>query len=143
MEECQWSVRNWALTHLPLSAILLKCSSCSHPHPLNTSASWDHTLWGTPAWAELCKTQSLCFVICKTGITLQSSESFASILQHAWNTPGMVPPRSEAWCYLRMLSGLPCAALTGYAHPEGRNTVLFTVMIPACLYYLTAQSFSG
>ena len=134
---------NWALTHLPLSAIPLKCSSHPHPHPLDTSASWDHRLWGTPAWAELCKTQSLCFVICKTGITLQSSESFARILQHAWNTPGMVPPRSEAWCCLRTLSGPPCATLTRYAHPEGRSTDFFTVTILAHLYYLTAQSFSG
>ena len=136
---------NWALTHLPLSAIPLKCSSHPHPHPhpLNTSASWDHRLWGTPAWAELCKTQSLCFVICKTGITLQSSESFARILQNAWNTPGVVPPRSEAWCCLRTLSGSPCATLTGYAHPEGRSTGFFTVMTLALLYHLTAQSFSG
>lgn len=107
---------NWALIHLPLSAIPLKCSSHPHPQPLNTSASWDHGLWGTPAWGELCKTQSLCFVICKTGITLQSSESFARTLQHAWNTPGMVPPWSEDWWYLMMSSGLSSATLMGYAH---------------------------
>lgn len=107
---------NWALIHLPLSEIPLKCSSHPHPQPLNTSASWDHGLWGTPAWGELCKTQSLCFVICKTGITLQSSESFARTLQHAWNTPGMVPPWSEDWWYLMMSSGLSSATLMGYAH---------------------------